>query len=92
MFVLKLYIAGRMAKSRETIDKLKILLESEFKGQYSLDIIDVLENPQLAEEARILATPTLAKDSPPPPRKVVGDISNGGKLGALLGFYNSNAG
>lgn len=55
---------------------LKNILEQEFKGVYTLKVIDVLKNPQLAEEDKILATPTLSKILPPPVRKIIGDLSD----------------
>ena len=55
---------------------LRDILESEFRGVYALTVIDVLKNPQLAEEDKILATPTLAKILPPPVRRIIGDLSD----------------
>ena len=52
------------------------ILENEFKGVYALKVIDVLKNPQLAEEDKILATPTLSKILPPPVRRIIGDLSD----------------
>lgn len=52
------------------------ILERDFQGVYALKVIDVLKNPQLAEEDKILATPTLAKVLPPPVRKIIGDLSD----------------
>ena len=52
------------------------ILEKDFKGEYALQVIDVRENPQLAEEDKILATPTLTRVLPPPTRKIVGDLSD----------------
>ncbi|QNI69891.1 circadian clock protein KaiB [Cyanobium sp. NS01] len=55
---------------------LRDILETEFKGVYALKVIDVLVNPQLAEEDKILATPTLTKILPPPVRRIIGDLSD----------------
>jgi circadian clock protein KaiB len=55
---------------------LRNILENEFKGVYALKVIDVLKNPQLAEEDKILATPTLSKILPPPVRRIIGDLSD----------------
>ena len=60
------------------------LCENELEGQYELEIIDVLENPQRAEEEKILATPTLIKQLPLPLRRVIGDLSDKEKV--LLGL------
>jgi len=55
---------------------LRNILETEFRGVYALKVIDVLKNPQLAEEDKILATPTLSKILPPPVRRIIGDLSD----------------
>ena len=55
---------------------LNTILAEEFQGIYALKVIDVLKNPQLAEEDKILATPTLTKILPPPVRKIIGDLSD----------------
>lgn len=66
------------------IANLRRICEQELGGQYQLEIIDVLEHPELAEEDKILATPTLIKQLPPPLRKVIGDLSDKEKV--LLGL------
>jgi len=76
MYELALYIAGDTPRSKEVIGKLTALLENELPGQYSLKIIDILENPELAEEDGILATPTLIRTVPAPERRMVGDFSD----------------
>jgi circadian clock protein KaiB len=75
-YVLKLYVAGNTPNSVRALKTLKNILEQEFKGVYALKVIDVLKNPQLAEEDKILATPTLAKILPLPVRKIIGDLSD----------------
>ncbi len=75
-YVLKLYVAGNTPNSVRALKTLKNILEQEFQGVYALKVIDVLKNPQLAEEDKILATPTLAKVLPPPVRKIIGDLSD----------------
>lgn len=75
-YVLKLYVAGDTPNSVRALKTLKDILEQEFKGVYALKVIDVLKSPQLAEEDKILATPTLSKILPPPVRKIVGDLSD----------------
>lgn len=83
-YVLKLYVAGNTPNSVRALKTLKTLLEQEFQGVYALKVIDVLKNPQLAEEDKILATPTLAKILPPPVRKIIGDLSDREKV--LIGL------
>ena len=83
-YVLKLYVAGNTPNSVRALKTLKNILEEEFQGVYALKVIDVLKNPQLAEEDKILATPTLSKILPPPVRKIIGDLSDREKV--LVGF------
>ena len=83
-YVLKLYITGQTANSQKALKNLETLLENELKGMYELKIIDVLKNPQLAEEDKILATPTLSRILPPPVRRIIGDLSDKEKV--LLGL------
>ena len=75
-YILKLYVAGNTPSSTKALRTLNTILEEEFQGVYALKVIDVLKNPQLAEEDKILATPTLAKILPPPVRKIIGDLSD----------------
>ena len=83
-YVLKLYVAGNTPNSVRALKTLKNILEHDFKGVYALKVIDVLQNPQLAEEDKILATPTLSKVLPPPVRKIIGDLSDREKV--LIGL------
>jgi len=79
-----MYVAGNTPNSVRALKTLKNILEEEFQGVYALKVIDVLKNPQLAEEDKILATPTLAKVLPPPVRKIIGDLSDREKV--LIGL------
>ncbi|MCY7323022.1 MAG: circadian clock protein KaiB [Phormidesmis sp. CAN_BIN36] len=76
IYVLKLYVAGNTPNSIQALKMLNNILEKEFQGVYALKVIDVLKNPQLAEEDKISATPTLAKILPPPVRRIIGDLSD----------------
>lgn len=84
VYVLKLYVAGNTPNSIRALKMLNNILETEFQGVYALKVIDVLKNPQLAEEDKILATPTLAKILPLPVRKIIGDLSDREKV--LIGL------
>jgi len=84
VYVLKLYVAGKTSNSVRAIRTLKNILDQEFKGVYALKVIDVLKSPHLAEEDKILATPTLSKVLPPPVRKIIGDLSDREKV--LIGL------
>ena len=79
-YILRPYILGNTKGSEKTLTNLKTLLDDELSNQYSLEIIDLLQNPQLAEEDKIFATPTVVKVLPGPIRKVVGDLANKQKV------------
>ncbi len=83
-YILKLYITGQTANSQRALRNLKDILKNELKGLYTLKVIDVLENPKLAEDDKILATPTLTRVLPPPVRKIIGNLSDKEKV--LLGL------
>ncbi len=83
-YLLKLYVTGSSSRSDSAITNLRRICEEELEGQYQLEIIDVLEFPDQAEDARILATPTLIKSLPVPLRRVIGDLSDKEKV--LLGL------
>ena len=85
-FKLYLYMSGETPPSVAGAYNLRVLLDKELKGQYSLEVINVLDNPQRAEEDNILATPTLVKASPPPEKRVIGDLSNEERVLTALGL------
>jgi circadian clock protein KaiB len=82
--VLRLYVTGTSPRADLAVANLRRICEQELQGRYKLEIIDVLEQPQLAEDEKILATPTLIKQLPPPLRRVIGDLSDKEKV--LLGL------
>lgn len=73
---LRLYVAGKTAKSVAALANLKQLCETHLAGRYDIEIIDLLINPQLAAGDQILAVPTLVRKFPEPIRKIIGDLSN----------------
>ena len=73
-------MAGNTPNSVRALKTLKDILEQDFQGIYALKVIDVIQNPQLAEEDKIMATPTLAKVLPLPVRKIIGDLSDREKV------------
>src|SRR6185369_14066847 len=75
-YVLRLYIAGQTPKSVLAIANLKEICETHLQGQYDIQIVDLLENPQLAQGDQILALPTLVRRLPEPIKKIIGDLSN----------------
>lgn len=85
-FTLKLYITGETPSAQRAISNLSQICREGFEDDYRIIIIDVLERPQLAEDEKILATPTLVREMPPPTRRIIGDLSDREKVKALLGF------
>jgi circadian clock protein KaiB len=79
-YELRLYIAGNTTKSMLAIKNLKHYCEEYLKGKYTIEVIDLLENPGLAEGDQILAIPTLVRRVPVPIRKIIGDLSNEDKV------------
>ena len=82
MYVIRLYVIGQTPKAKKAIADLRAVLDDEIKtqGDYSLEVVDVLENPELAANDKILATPTAIKLLPPPVAKVIGDLSDKEKV------------
>ena len=73
---LKLYVAGQTAKSLQAFANLKRICEEHLSGEYRIEIVDLLQNPQLAKGDQIFALPTLVRKLPQPVRKIIGDLSN----------------
>jgi circadian clock protein KaiB len=73
---LKLYVAGKTSRSVAALQNLRNLCEAHLAGRYSIEIVDLLVNPQLAAGDQILAVPTLVRKFPEPIRKIIGDLSN----------------
>jgi circadian clock protein KaiB len=73
---LRLYVAGQTVKSIMALANLQRYCEQHLAGRYTLEVIDLLKNPQLAEGDQILAIPTLVRKVPEPIRKIIGDLSN----------------
>ena len=80
IYELRLYVAGKTAKSVTALANLKKYCETYLKDKYRIEVIDLLLHPQLAEGDQILATPTLVKKVPEPIRKIIGDLSNEEKV------------
>ena len=73
---LRLYVAGQTPKSLEAFANLKRICEEHLQGKYSIEVVDLLVNPQLAKGDQILAIPTLIRKFPEPIKKIIGDLSN----------------
>jgi circadian clock protein KaiB len=76
VFSLRLYVAGQTPKSVLALTNLKQICEEHLQGRYEIEIVDLLENPQLARGDQILAVPTLVRRLPEPITKIIGDLSN----------------
>ena len=81
---LRLYVAGTTPKSVAAITNLRKFCEEQLAGRYSIEVVDLLENPKLARSDQIVAIPTLVRQLPTPMRKIIGDLSNREKV--LVGF------
>lgn len=99
-YLFKLYVTGQSANSIQAIENLQSICKERFKkdgpngrDQYEIKVIDVLKHPEEADEAKILASPTLVKELPPPASIFIGNLSNKEKLLADLGCFpnESNA-
>ena len=84
---LRLYVAGQTPKSIAAFANLKKICEEHLKGQYTIEVIDLVENPKLAKGDQILAIPTLVRKLPPPIRKIIGDLSNTERVLVGLNLY-----
>lgn len=81
---LRLYVTGKTSRTMNAIANLEKIFKEEPNIEYELTVVDVLERPQLAEDEKILATPTLIKDLPLPARRIIGDLSDKEKV--LIGL------
>lgn len=80
LWALRLYVAGHTEKSVAAFQNLKKICESHLKGEYSIEVIDLLRQPQLAKGDQIIATPTLVKKLPTPVKRIIGDLSDTEKV------------
>ncbi len=85
-YVLRLFITGHTEKSRRAVRNITRLCEEHLHGAYDLEVIDVYQQPELAVEHQLVAAPTLFKVLPLPPRKMIGDLSDTGRVLAGLGI------
>jgi circadian clock protein KaiB len=74
--VLRLYVAGATERSRRAVLRARELCEAEFHGNFELEVIDVYQQPILARDGQIVATPTLVREFPAPVRRLIGNLSN----------------
>ena len=76
VYHLRLYVAGQSRKSLQAVANLREICEIYLSGRYSIEVVDLLQHPQLARADQILAIPTLVRKLPEPMRKIIGDLSN----------------
>jgi circadian clock protein KaiB len=86
MYSFRLYVAGQTERSQAAQVNLRSLCENHLSGRYQLEVVDAAERPDLAEQERILATPTVIRLAPLPQRRVIGDLSDHRRTAAALGF------
>ncbi len=75
-YVLRLFVAGATARSRQAVLRVRQLCEAELKGNCKLEVIDIYQQPNLARDNQIVATPTLIKEFPRPVRRFIGNLLN----------------
>ena len=85
---LTLYVAGSSPRSEAAVANLRRICGSELAHEADFTVVDVVEHPERAEEARILTTPTVVRESPPPLRRVTGDLSSTARVMAALGLQS----
>ena len=79
-YVLRLYVAGASDRSRRAVLRVRQLCETELKDGWELEVVDVYQQPLLARDGQIVATPTLVKELPRPVRRFIGDLANTSRL------------
>lgn len=92
MLELRLYVAGQTPKSLAALANLKRICAQHLDGQYTLQVIDLVKTPQLAQNDQILAIPTLVRKLPEPIRKIIGDLSDENKVLVGLNLLETEGG
>jgi len=77
---LRLYVAGKTPRSLTALANLKKICEENLRASYTIEVVDLLKNPKLGKGDQILAIPTLVRKLPEPIKKIIGDLSNTGKV------------
>jgi circadian clock protein KaiB len=85
-YVLRLYVTGRSLASQHAIVNLRALAQEDLGGNCEIEIVNILDHPEIAEQEKIMATPTLVKRHPPPVRKIIGDLSQRSRVLFGLGL------
>ena len=83
---LRLFVTGQGVLAKRAQENIQRICEHDLKGKVTVDVVDILTDPEQAEEAKILATPTLIKQLPEPLRRIIGDLTDRGVVLAALGL------
>ncbi|MGC7870892.1 circadian clock KaiB family protein [Desulfosporosinus sp. SYSU MS00001] len=86
-WILKLYVAGQTPKSLKAFANLRKICETYLENKYTLEIVDLIERPEIGRADQIFAIPTLVRKLPPPLVKIIGDLSNTEKVLVGLNVY-----
>jgi circadian clock protein KaiB len=79
-YLLRLYVSGMTLKSMNAVENVKRVCEATMAGRYELEVVDIRQHPEFAREAQVVAAPTLVKQLPLPLRRLIGDMSNTGRV------------
>jgi circadian clock protein KaiB len=85
VYILRLYVTGASPRSLRAISNIRRICEEHLEGRYELEVVDICENPALAKDEQILASPTLIRTRPLPPRRFIGDLSQSERIMLELG-------
>jgi circadian clock protein KaiB len=91
-YVLLLYVTGATDRSSRAIANIRWLCEKHLKGRYDLRVVDIYQQPSLAQAQQIIAAPTLVKSEPLPSQRLIGDFSDRERLVVSLGLQRVNEG
>jgi circadian clock protein KaiB len=80
VYILRLYITGMTPNSKRAVENVKKICEQHLQGRYELEVVDIYQQPSLAQQEQIIAAPTLVKKLPGPLRRLIGDMSNTEKV------------
>ena len=83
-YVMTLFVTGASRLSLQAVSRVREFCEEELNGNYDLEVVDLYRAPERAREAQVIAAPTLLRDNPPPVRRVIGDMSDRGRLRAAI--------
>jgi circadian clock protein KaiB len=89
-WALHLYVAGKTQRALTAFRNLKLICEEQIKGNYHIEVIDLLKHPELARREQIIAIPTLVRKSPLPTKSIIGDLSDTEVILVGLGLTEPN--